>query len=267
MEAGGRARTRCLREGTFIFYLYFLAILSHCLAESSWLRRWCVSLCPLQTDCSVRQRLRTGACSAELERVIAVSMTHASMRRKCVVAGGPIFAVVLLGLCPKTDAFTVPSVPGLSAFTGSTPATTVGSSKLVSLSEKRISPLHAKNGVTGVSMAAVRNPQLIGTTIPRSWTEGTDFIRDGRGISKGDIVIISRSDGRCTCVFLRCSVQYALKYSGDANRAVVFSAHPTPPPNPRIARDPLVDGMIIKLRFSIILHDNASIPRSLCCCV
>ena len=113
--------------------------------------------------------------------------------------GGPILAaVVLLGLssCQRTAAFTVPSVPGLSAFAGSAPARTVGSSKLVTLNDNRRAPLQAQNAASGVTMAAVRNPQLIGTMIPRSWTEGTDFVRDGRGIAKGDLVIIQRSDGR-----------------------------------------------------------------------
>ena len=66
----------------------------------------------------------------------------------------------------------------------------------MTLNDNRRAPLQAQNAASGVTMAAVRNPQLIGTMIPRSWTEGTDFVRDGRGIAKGDLVIIQRSDGR-----------------------------------------------------------------------
>jgi hypothetical protein len=126
------------------------------------------------------------------------SMARSSSRKTRALFGGPIIAVVLFGLsCHRAAAFTVPSIPGLSAFAGSSPARqTVGSSKLVTLNDNRRAPFQAQNAASGVTMAAVRNPQLIGTMIPRSWTEGTDFIRDGRGIAKGDLVIIQRSDGR-----------------------------------------------------------------------
>lgn len=117
-------------------------------------------------------------------------------RRMCGACVAPVLAVVaLLGY---TDAFTVSSLPGVSAFAPVAPATNfLGSSKLASPVDSRRAPLRAQNGAAGVSMKAVRNPQLIGTLIPRQWTEGSDFIRDGRGISTGDLVIIRRSDGRC----------------------------------------------------------------------
>ena len=143
------------------------------------------------------------ACSAGPERVVATTMARSSMRHRAVFKfAAPILAVAILGLCslPRTDAFTVPSLPGLSSFTGSAaPVNTVGSAKLQTLADQR-SRLQARDGASGMAMKAVRNPQLIGTQIPRQWTEGTDFIRDGRNIGTGDLVIISRSDGRCGIV-------------------------------------------------------------------
>lgn len=120
-------------------------------------------------------------------------MARSFLRRRA--AGMSILALVLLGLS-QTQAFTVPSVPGVSAFAGSAPARSVGSTKIAVAIDNRRNVLRAQDGVFGVAMAAVRNPQLIGTPIPRSWSEGTDFIRDGRKIGKGDLVIIKRSDGR-----------------------------------------------------------------------
>jgi hypothetical protein len=118
-------------------------------------------------------------------------------RRLCGAAYvAPILAAVAFLGC--TDAFSVSSLPGVSAFAPAAPATNaLGSWKLASPVDSRRAPLRAQNGAAGVSMKAVRNPQLIGTLIPRQWTEGSDFVRDGRGISTGDLVIIRRSDGRC----------------------------------------------------------------------
>lgn len=129
------------------------------------------------------------------------------MRQRAVVAA-PIFAVAIIGLCslPGSHSFTVPSLPGVTTFTGSAaPVNTVGSAKLQALADQR-SRLQARDGLSGMAMKAVRNPQLIGTPIPRKWTEGTDFIRDGRGIGTGDLVIIVRSDGRCGVVGLFVAV-------------------------------------------------------------
>ena len=119
-----------------------------------------------------------------------------SGRRHAVCAVWFLASAVILGLlAPNAHAFSVPSLPGLSAFTGSAPQTT-GSAKLTSLVSHRRSPLVAPTGVAGIGMKAVRNPTLIGSPIPRTWTEGTEFIRDGRNIRAGDVVIIRRSDGR-----------------------------------------------------------------------
>jgi hypothetical protein len=82
------------------------------------------------------------ACSAGPERVVATTMARSSMRHRAVFKfAAPILAVAILGLCslPRTDAFTVPSLPGLSSFTGSAaPVNTVGSAKLQTLADQRI---------------------------------------------------------------------------------------------------------------------------------
>lgn len=125
-------------------------------------------------------------------------MAWSTLRRRVCGAAyvAPVLAAVAFLGC--TDAFSVSSLPGVSAFAPAAPATNaLGSWKLASPVDSRRAPLRAQNGAAGVSMKAVRNPQLIGTLIPRQWTEGSDFIRDGRGISTGDLVIIRRSDGRC----------------------------------------------------------------------
>ncbi len=42
----------------------------------------------------------------------------------------------------------------------------------------------------------VKNGALIGEVVPPNWVESKDFVRDGRNLKAGDLVLISRSDGR-----------------------------------------------------------------------
>jgi hypothetical protein len=121
-------------------------------------------------------------------------MARSSKQR--VVYAAPVLAFALLGLAnlPGHDAFTLTSAPGLSAFTSANQATALSSAKIITQVDKR-GALLSRNGAASVSMAAVKNPSLIGQMIPRTWSEGSEFIRDGRNINKGDLVIIARSDG------------------------------------------------------------------------
>jgi hypothetical protein len=48
-------------------------------------------------------------------------------------------------------------------------------------------------GSTGVR---VKNAGLIGEIVPNDWVEKRDFVRDGRNLKTGDLVLIGRSDGR-----------------------------------------------------------------------
>jgi len=128
------------------------------------------------------------------------SMARSALRRRGAACAAPILvAAALLGCwsVPRTDAFSASPLSGGSAFAPAPATNALGGVKLVTPVDSRRAALRAQNGASGVSMKAVRNPQLIGTMIPRQWTEGTEFIRDGRGIATGDVVIIRRSDGRC----------------------------------------------------------------------
>ena len=52
----------------------------------------------------------------------------------------------------------------------------------------------SRDGVT--SLAMLKYPDAIGKQIPGSFTEGKDYLRDGRNLGTGDLVLIQRSDGR-----------------------------------------------------------------------
>eukprot|EP00282_Hemiselmis_andersenii_P035573 CAMPEP_0169430640 /NCGR_PEP_ID=MMETSP1042-20121227/2509_1 /TAXON_ID=464988 /ORGANISM="Hemiselmis andersenii, Strain CCMP1180" /LENGTH=477 /DNA_ID=CAMNT_0009540973 /DNA_START=155 /DNA_END=1585 /DNA_ORIENTATION=- len=51
------------------------------------------------------------------------------------------------------------------------------------------------NGGVQVAIMQARNPDAIGVRIPAGFNEGADYIRDGRNLNPGDLVLISRSDG------------------------------------------------------------------------
>jgi hypothetical protein len=105
---------------------------------------------------------------------------------------------VLSGGGAGVDAF-APSIPGLSRFSSSATQPQAARSK-ASFSLGRWLPqsrmLQARDtGVTSVSM--LKNQNSIGAEIPtNNFVEGEDFVRDGRGLAVGDLVMINRSDGR-----------------------------------------------------------------------
>ena len=49
----------------------------------------------------------------------------------------------------------------------------------------------------------VKNGGLIGNVIPSNWAESKDFIRDGRNLKSGDLVIVARSDGRFVSLYVQ----------------------------------------------------------------
>ena len=93
-----------------------------------------------------------------------------------------------------------PSIPGLSRFSSSaTQPQAARSTASFSLGrwlpQSRIMQPR-DTGVTSVS-AALKNTNSIGTSVPtNNFVEGEDFVRDGRGLAVGDLVMINRSDGR-----------------------------------------------------------------------
>ena len=50
--------------------------------------------------------------------------------------------------------------------------------------------------MAGSAGVRVKNAGLIGGVIPNDWIETEDFIRDGRNLKTGDLVLVGRSDGR-----------------------------------------------------------------------
>ncbi len=90
-----------------------------------------------------------------------------------------------------------------AAFVG--PAITV-TSNMVSIFKSTGSPaLFARNRKHRMAMAPrmagnsgvrVKNAGLIGEVVPSNWIESQDFMRDGRNLKTGDLVLIGRSDGR-----------------------------------------------------------------------
>ena len=50
--------------------------------------------------------------------------------------------------------------------------------------------------MAGSSGVRVKNAGLIGEVVPNDWIESQDFVRDGRNLKTGDLVLVGRSDGR-----------------------------------------------------------------------
>lgn len=106
-------------------------------------------------------------------------------------------AAVLSGGGAGVHAF-APSIPGLSRFSSRATQPQAARST-ASFSLGRWLPqsrMEARTpGVTSVSM--LKNANSIGAQVPSSnFVEGEDFLRDGRGLAVGDLVMIQRSDGR-----------------------------------------------------------------------
>lgn len=61
------------------------------------------------------------------------------------------------------------------------------------LTKARAAP---SSSVQSVSMGSLKNADKIGAKAPAAFAEGTDFLRDGKNMGPGDVVLVSRSDGR-----------------------------------------------------------------------
>lgn len=114
------------------------------------------------------------------------------------LAGLLALAVCML----STDAFVPGSVApaGLSwAQTASRAVTSAGrpSAPLVVASRR---PVPARLHQMVQMSVGLNFPKKIGTIIPGGFAEGVDYVRDGKGIQVGDLVLVSRSDGRCVCI-------------------------------------------------------------------
>lgn len=68
-----------------------------------------------------------------------------------------------------------------------------GSSSRTQAATVRAAP---SSGIRGASMGNLKNGDKIGIQIPQSFSEGADFVRDGKNLKIGDIVLVTRSDGR-----------------------------------------------------------------------
>jgi hypothetical protein len=67
----------------------------------------------------------------------------------------------------------------------------------------------------------VKNAGLIGEVVPSNWIESQDFIRDGRNLKTGDLVLIGRSDGR---LVFSASDLFAVQMSGSDAYSLFFLA-------------------------------------------
>jgi hypothetical protein len=64
--------------------------------------------------------------------------------------------------------------------------------------------------MAGISGVRVKNAGLIGEVVPSNWIESTDFVRDGRNLKTGDLVLVGRSDGRWVFTLYRTSMKMHL---------------------------------------------------------
>ena len=109
-----------------------------------------------------------------------------------------LLAVVALGGGGSGVSAFAPSIPGLARFSSAGPQTQARQTASFSLGRWAAQPSRMEARAPAVtSLTMVKNPDSIGRPIPSDFMEGTDYMRDGRGLAVGDLVMVQRSDGRC----------------------------------------------------------------------
>lgn len=113
------------------------------------------------------------------------------MKNLGFLVAAPFLVAVALWQLQCTAAFMHPAIPSTLNIVHS--MTKYTSSRAVFARRHRLAVAPRMAGNSGIK---VKNAALIGDVIPSNWVESKDFVRDGRNLKVGDLVLVGRSDGR-----------------------------------------------------------------------
>ena len=130
---------------------------------------------------------QSGGLSLAMKSNTALSLSLVLVTFVCCLAPGEAF-----------NSFSVGGAAGSSSFAAgrSWAVSHPWDKSGITLMPLAISRAGSDSGLQKASMSILMNPGKIGVRIPAGFTEGSDFVRDGKNINTGDIVLVTRSDGR-----------------------------------------------------------------------